>query len=291
MRQVLVSAPLAMQACGMSEAGEVRAHNEDRFVVDDALGLVAVADGMGGHMSGEVASSGALAALAGSLADSRAGNQDWPPAGDEAGDPDATDLDLRWNGAVRLRRAVESANALLYEENRARGHADGDGMGSTLTGLQFLPALGAVLSFHVGDSRLYRYRDGVLVQLTRDQTAYQLALESGAPGELPPRNLLLQAIGPAPAVAPDFDYHEVRAGDLLLLCSDGLHGWVPHAEIADLLRHEEQLHAACAGLLALSRRHASRDNVTVLLARFDEAGAHIDAKNIAARASSRPGLA
>jgi len=287
MRQVLVNARLAMRACGMSEAGEVRTRNEDRFVVDDALGLVAVADGMGGHMSGEVASSGALAALAASLAE---GQARWPQMGEE-GDPDATDLDLRWNGTVRLRRAVDCANALLYEENRARGHADGDGMGSTLTGLQFLPALGAVLSFHVGDSRLYRYRDGLLVQLTRDQTAYQLALESGAPGELPPRNLLLQAIGPAPAVAPDFDYHEVRAGDLLLLCSDGLHGWVPHAEIAALLRREDDPGAACAGLLALSRRHASRDNVTVLLARFDAAGPHDDAKKIPAHASSRSGLA
>ncbi len=286
MRQVLVNARLAMQACGMSEAGEVRTRNEDRFVVDDALGLVAVADGMGGHMSGEVASSGALAALAASLA----GHTQLQKM-EEEGDPDATDLDLRWNGTVRLRRAVDCANALLYEENRARGHADGEGMGSTLTGLQFLPALGAVLSFHVGDSRLYRYRDGTLAQLTRDQTAYQLALESGAPGELPPRNLLLQAIGPAPAVAPDFDYHEVRAGDLLLLCSDGLHGWVPHAEIAALLRHEDALHVACAGLLGLSRRHASRDNVTVLLARFDAAGAHDEAKNLAAHASSQSGLA
>ncbi|WP_313170301.1 PP2C family protein-serine/threonine phosphatase [Massilia oculi] len=287
MRQVLVNARLAMQACGMSEAGEVRTRNEDRFVVDDALGLVAVADGMGGHMSGEVASSGALGALAASLADGHARLQKMG----EEGDPDATDLDLRWNGTVRLRRAVDRANALLYEENRARGHADGDGMGSTLTGLQFLPALGAVLSFHVGDSRLYRYRDGALVQLTRDQTAYQLALESGAPGELPPRNLLLQAIGPAPVVAPDFDYHEVRAGDLLLLCSDGLHGWVPHAEIAALLRREDDPGAACAGLLDLSRRHASRDNVTVLLARFDATGARDEAKNIAAHASSRSGPA
>jgi protein phosphatase len=286
MRQVLVSARLAMRACGMSEAGEVRTRNEDRFVVDDDLGLVAVADGMGGHMSGEVASSGALAALAASLAE---GHARLPTMGEE-GDPDATDLDLRWNGTVRLRRAVDCANALLYEENRARGHADGDGMGSTLTGLQFLPALGAVLSFHVGDSRLYRYRDGTLVQLTRDQTAYQLALESGAPGELPPRNLLLQAIGPAPVVAPDFDYHEVRAGDLLLLCSDGLHGWVPHAEIAALLRRDVALHVACAGLLGLSRRHASRDNVTVLLARFAAAGAD-DAKKSAPCASSQSGLA
>jgi len=255
---------LTMQACGMSEAGAVRARNEDCFVVDAALGLAAVADGMGGHMAGEVASNGALAALVRSLADSAAA----ACAGGAAGDPDATELDLRWDSTVRLRRAVEQANALLYEENRARGHADGDGMGSTLTGLQFLPALGAFVSFHVGDSRLYRWRDGILAQLTRDQTAYQLALESSAPGELPPRNLLLQAIGPAPAVAPDFACHEVCAGDLLLLCSDGLHGWVPHAEIAALLRREDSLPAACAGLVELAGRHASRDNVTVLLARF-----------------------
>ncbi|WP_137175155.1 PP2C family serine/threonine-protein phosphatase [Massilia sp. HP4] len=277
---------LAMQACGMSEAGAVRARNEDCFVVDAGLGLAAVADGMGGHMAGEVASSGALAALVRSLAEGAAASC----AGSAAGDPDATELDLRWDSMVRLRRAVDQANALLYEENRAHGHADGDGMGSTLTGLQFLPAQGAIVSFHVGDSRLYRCRDGILVQLTRDQTAYQLALESSAPGELPPRNLLLQAIGPAPAVAPDLDYHEVCAGDLLLLCSDGLHGWAPHAEIAALLRREEDLHAACAGLLALAGRHASRDNVTVLLARFGSTE-ELAEKNADRSASSRPGLA
>lgn len=143
-------------------------------------------------------------------------------------------------------------------------------MGSTLTGLQFQPGLDAIVSFHVGDSRLYRCRDGVLTQLTRDQTAYQLALESGTPGTLPPANLLLQAIGPAPGVIPELAFHDVRAGDLLMLCSDGLHGWVPHAQIEALLCRRAPLDAACAGLLDLARQYASRDNVTAVLVRFDK---------------------
>ena len=276
---------LTMQACGLSEAGDVRSHNEDRFVVDTALGLVAVADGMGGHMSGEIASTAALAALVGSLrqqppacaasasdtasATASAGALDTTSDGESPSDPDATDVDQRWHSIAQLRRVVACVNTLLYQENCAHGHAEGNGMGSTLTGLRFLPGAGAVVSFHVGDSRLYRFRAGVLVQLTRDQTAYQLALESSAPGPLPPTNLLLQAIGPAPQVTPEFAYHQVLAGDLFLLCSDGLHGWVPHAQIDALLRRDDALGAACAGLLALARQYASRDNVTALLARFD----------------------
>lgn len=254
---------LRLHACGLSEAGQVRAHNEDRFLIDSALGLVAVADGMGGHQAGELASSRTLAVLAEALADpANAGGPDAAP------DPDATEVDLRLNSTVRLRRAVMHANTLLFQENCARGQADGKGMGSTLTGLLFLPALGAIASFHVGDSRLYRYRDGELVQLTRDHTAYQLALESGASGVLPPTNLLLQAIGPAPDVAPDVACHALHAGDLYLLCSDGLHGWVPHAQMAAALAAAHDLHEACGGLLDLARRYASRDNVTALLVRF-----------------------
>ncbi|OON63023.1 hypothetical protein B0920_06280 [Massilia sp. KIM] len=254
-----------MEAHGISVAGEVREHNEDSFLVDQRLGLAAVADGMGGHAGGEIASAAALSALAsflGAHAPARLGAQ----AG--GADPDATDVDPRWHGTVLLRQAVECANHLVYEENRMRGQGEGKGMGTTLTGLRFLPELDAFALFHVGDSRLYRYRDGRLVQLTRDQTAYQLALESGAPGALPPQNLLLQAIGPAAAVAPDLGYHELQADDLLLICSDGLHGWVPHAEIEALLARERALDAACAGLVELARAHSSRDNVTALLVRF-----------------------
>jgi protein phosphatase len=254
---------------GLSDTGDVRRHNEDGFLIDRALGLAAVADGMGGHLSGEVASAGALETLhaclsaqPGLLADAVAA------AGQPASDPDATAINQRWRHTAALAQAVERANAVLYEENRVRGHADGSGMGSTLTGFLLLPDSSALVAFHVGDSRLYRYRDGVLELLTRDQTAYQLALESGAPGALPPQNLLLQAVGPAALVTPDIAPHDLRAGDVLMLCSDGLHGWVPHAEMEQLLAQPQApLAALCAELIALAKRHSSRDNITALLAR------------------------
>lgn len=246
---------------GLSDTGDVRRHNEDDFLIDQPLGLAAVADGMGGHLAGEVASAGALAALHASLCDSELAL----PA--SADDPDATAINLRWRHAAALLQAVQRANDGLYAENRARGHDDGAGMGCTLTGFLELPGMDAILLFHVGDSRLYRYRDGELMQLTRDQTAYQLALESGAPGALPPHNLLLQAVGPAASVSPDISLHELHAGDLLLLCSDGLHGWAPHAELAQVLGQPAALAVLCAELVALAKGHSSRDNITALLAR------------------------
>jgi serine/threonine protein phosphatase PrpC len=247
----------------LTDTGTVRAHNEDAWLIDRALGLAAVADGMGGHHAGARASAGALAALQAYLS--------VPPDQVRAAvsDPDATTLDGRWRQAVALREALGHANAALYAENRQHGRADGTGMGCTLTGFQLLSGRAAFTLFHVGDSRLYRYRAGALVQLTRDQTAYQLALESGAPGALPPPNLLLQAVGPAAQVTPDIALHDVRPQDVLLLCSDGLHGWVPHAELAEVLaRHDTPLPALCTDLVARAKTHGSRDNITALVARF-----------------------
>ncbi|WP_202412765.1 PP2C family protein-serine/threonine phosphatase [Duganella lactea] len=252
---------------GRSDTGDVRRHNEDSLLIDAALGLAAVADGMGGHWSGEIASAGALATLHASLSDTsapHASTQDETEA-----DPDATTVNQRWRHAAAVMRAITAANASLYAANQAHGHADGAGMGSTLTGVLLLPSLRSLISFHVGDSRLYRYRAGTLELLTRDQTAYQAALESGAPGALPPQNLLLQAVGPAPAVTPDVALHDCHAGDLLLLCSDGLHGWVPHAELArSLAEPDVPLEQACARLIALAKQHHSRDNITALLVRI-----------------------
>jgi serine/threonine protein phosphatase PrpC len=247
----------------LTDTGTVRAHNEDAWLIDRTLGLAAVADGMGGHHAGAAASAGALAALQAGLATAPDGLRA------AAVDPDATTVNGRWRQAVALRQALDQANATLYAENRRHGRVDGTGMGCTLTGFQVLPGNAALTAFHVGDSRLYRYRDGVLVQLTRDQTAYQLALESGAPGALPPPNLLLQAVGPTASITPDIALHDARPGDVLLLCSDGLHGWVPHAELeATLARHATPLPALCVALIACAKAHGSRDNITALVARL-----------------------
>jgi len=107
--------------------------------------------------------------------------------------------------------------------------------------------------------------------LTRDQTLYQQALESGACDDLPPRNLLLLAIGPTGAVAPDRKACEVERGDVYLLCSDGLYGNTPHGTIAQVLNKAsaQSLDAWCEELIALAKAHGSRDNITAVLALAD----------------------
>jgi len=258
----------SMLAAGATDVGPVRRNNEDNFLLDEALGLAMVADGMGGHAAGEVASAGALNAMRDYLAQ-HAGLLRIP-SGDTTlrADPDATWPDPA-GGAVRLLHgAIAHANASLYEENRARGRADGDGMGTTLTG--FWQPAGSVqlVMFHVGDSRLYRLRGGVLEQLSRDQTLYQQALEAGLFDTLPARNVLLQALGPSPKVTAEVRAQLVLPGDLLMLCSDGLHGSVPHAEIEGVLHAlgADALEAACTRLVDLAYHYGGRDNITVVLA-------------------------
>jgi serine/threonine protein phosphatase PrpC len=247
---------------GLSDAGVVRRHNEDRYLIDKNLGLLAVADGMGGHQAGALASATALDVMRAALARMPA----VVPLPDQ--DPDSTTVDARWEYADALRRAVRTANADLYATNRARGLVEGQGMGTTLTGFWWLPSQSVMVVFHVGDTRLYRYRSGNLTQLTRDHTAYQAALESSAVGAMPPRNVLLQAVGPASLVDPDIGLFDACAGDVLLLCSDGLHGWVPHGELEAAVAAASPLAAVCAKLVALAMAHGSRDNVTVVAACF-----------------------
>jgi protein phosphatase len=252
-------------ACGLSDVGPVRESNEDNFLLDTDLQLLAVADGMGGHEAGALASALALTCLREHL---NAHGTDAPAC---SSDPDATWSDPAMHAVSVLHDAIDQVNAQVYARNVARQMSEGNGMGTTLTGLWRPHHPGPLLVFHVGDSRLYRYRDGELALLTRDQTWYQQALEAGKVDRLPARNLLLQAIGPAARVEPQIRVQPVLPGDLLMLCSDGLHGCVPHQEIAQVLaaatRHT--LQTACERLLDLSVEYAGRDNVTVLLALYD----------------------
>jgi protein phosphatase len=240
-------------ACGLSDTGTVRCSNEDNLLIDPALNLAAVADGMGGHTSGEVASAAALSALAAFLRDAVA-------AGIE-GDPRDT-----------LRQALAYANDRLYQANLANHLGDGNGMGTTLTGVWQPEAGGQLLVFHVGDSRLYRLRRGQLVQFTRDQTMYQQALEAGETGPLPARNLLLQALGPAPGIEPQVHAQSPAPGDLYLLCSDGLHGASADQRIAACLAQTSatNLEASCAQLVAMAKQDGSRDNITAVLIKCGE---------------------
>jgi PPM family protein phosphatase len=267
-------------AYGMTDTGLVRKANEDNFLIDEKLGLVVVADGMGGHQAGEVASADAILALREFIGTS--------PVTDEV-DDDITipariaallqrsagahvDPDRVWSGwntpaLIAVCDAVAFANERIYSRNLASGVEVGGGMGTTLTGFWQIAEGGTIVVFHVGDSRLYRYRPGELIQLTRDQTLYQQSLDAGIRDNLPPRNMLLQAVGPTASIAPDIAAFCTRPGDLYLLCSDGLHGKVPPTAIQDVLSRSTvyNLAESCAALIELANRHEGRDNTTVVL--------------------------
>jgi serine/threonine protein phosphatase PrpC len=256
-------------AFGLTDVGLVRKSNEDNFLIDTAIGLVVVADGMGGHDGGEIASASAINAVRDHLHAFLATSD-----GVEASpshDPDATWSDRTMPAVMTLFDAVELANARLHANNIANQYSEGSGMGTTLTGFWQYLDRGRLVVFHVGDSRLYRYRGGQLEMLTRDQTLYQQAIEAGQVDNLPAGNLLLQAIGPSAAVKPDVRSHLYQPGDLYLLCTDGLHGKVPDDTIEGILKNAraDQLQQACADLIALAKQHGSRDNITALLLMCD----------------------
>ena len=235
-------------AHGLTDTGTVRPSNQDNLLLLPELNFVAVADGMGGHMGGDIASTEALLLVWKHL-------RAQPAPG---GDAEA----LR-----QLYDAVLFANSTLFRSNASAGLADGYGMGTTLTGMWQPRVDGPAFVFHVGDSRIYRYRKGQLAQLTHDQTLYQQALEAGMTGILPPRNLLLQAIGPGEDVRPDVFAHPLAPGDLYLLCSDGLYGASEPEALAAILdqANADNLPESCAALVEMAKFDGSRDNITAVL--------------------------
>lgn len=235
-------------AYGLTDIGTVRPSNQDNLLLLPELNFVAVADGMGGHVGGEIASTEALLLMWKHLRALAA-----PESESEA--------------LQQLEYGVLFANSTLFRNNAAAGLADGYGMGTTLTGMWQPVSDGPAYIFHVGDSRVYRFRDGQLAQLTHDQTLYQQALESGMTGNLPPRNLLLQAIGPGEEVRPDVFAHPAAPGDLYLLCSDGLYGASEEEALAAIVAEANpgNLPETCAALVEKAKQDGSRDNITAIL--------------------------
>lgn len=258
----------------MTDVGMTRSSNEDNFLINHELGIILIGDGMGGHEAGEVASAEALLAVCDFIKKINPPQQNsdfYTPtcssAHDPLYDPDATLSNDTMPIVMRLYDAVEFANSMLYAQNLAKNNEEGCGMGTTLTGFWQVKKDGPVVFFHVGDSRLYRYREGELSQLTRDQTLYQQAIEQGMLEDLPPRNKLLQAVGPSAYINPEVRPVQLQADDLYLFCTDGLHGSVPHGLIADILSktHTQNLDQSCSELISLSKEHGSQDNITVVL--------------------------
>jgi protein phosphatase len=175
--------------------------------------------------------------------------------------------------AGRLREAVETANGLIHDH--AVRHPEFRGMGTTVTAAVILGQ--DLFLAQVGDSRAYLVREGETVQLTRDQSLLQHLVDSGqiTPEEADRserRNVILQALGPAPQVQVDLTHQLLRRGDALVLCSDGLTGLVRRDEIGQRVAEDRSLELICEELISLANARGGPDNVTVLVARLDGPG-------------------
>jgi len=243
-------------AAGLTDVGRRRETNEDELFLDagGAYGVFAVADGMGGHAAGEVASRLAIETVI---------------EGMRPGDGTATS-----GGAPevsrRLVQAVEEANRRICES--IVGHQDRRGMGTTMVVLVVVDDR-AVIG-HVGDSRAYLLRDGSLRRLTTDHSWVSEQVRMGlmtdaAAQRHPMRNIVTRALGSRTDVAVDLMEEPVASGDTLLLCSDGLNSMLSDDEIRDLLaRHGADPEAACRALVDAANARGGEDNTTVIVVRI-----------------------
>ncbi|MCX5756657.1 MAG: protein phosphatase 2C domain-containing protein [Gemmatimonadetes bacterium] len=270
------SGEITVHVFGSTDVGRTREHNEDAFIVADLTTMNAtlqpevrthapgargtlfmVADGMGGAAAGEIASAMATEVV-------------------------LSELDLRWRQASdsspetfarALKDATEAANTRI---NRyAAEHPENRGMGTTAT---IAGILGDMLFLsQVGDSRGYLVRGGVARQITKDQSLMQKLIEAGEltaeEAEVSERrNIILQALGPEPMVKVDLTSQQVRQGDTLVLCSDGMSGQMRTADISRIVNEDPDLVATCRKLIDLANDNGGPDNITVIAARFEGPG-------------------
>ncbi len=261
----------------ISDVGQKRTLNEDYGLIEEELGLLLVADGMGGHGSGDIASKLAANAvrnyinefLEGKIDTASLKSGEATPLLEEDGDSTIQALP---NPVVEIvSSAVKRANTVVYDENKNRGYADGSGMGTTLAGVWKLGALNEVVLFQVGDSRVYLFRENKLLQLTRDHTAYQEWERNGRTGPAPPQNLILRAIGLFKDVNADVRIQSVHPGDVLIVCSDGLTSMLSDAEIESIVtRKSSQLGVMGAMLVKAANDRGGDDNITVVSSSFSD---------------------
>jgi len=253
-----------LNVCASTHPGAVRTINEDAAMWDPTLAFMVVADGMGGHNAGEVASRLAIDAVSAFLQKS-ASNEDftWP----FGVNPNAS------FSANRLTTAVKVANRRVFKSSEER--AEYTGMGTTLV---VALAEGTHVTFaNVGDSRLYTMRADTLEQLSRDDSwVMMLAQESGldpkAFHDHPMRNVLTNVVGARPDVDVTLGEFDLVDGQMILMCTDGVHGGVTDEQMAAiLLQRDTDLQRAADTVVETAVQQYGRDNATVILARYSAA--------------------
>lgn len=252
----------SLDIAGLTDTGRHRKRNEDAIDWDKRLGLAMVADGMGGNQGGDVASVTALRSIKG---DVRRALADTRRHGERA------DMrEVRGSLVIELvRRANQAVRQSAARDPRLRG------MGTTLVmcllGQNFLTVA------HVGDSRMYRLRAGELERLTEDHSVVQELvgrgeLSAGQAAASRNRNIITRALGIFPDVVVDVAHHDMESGDIYMLCSDGLTGMTPEADIAELLANEaESLECRAKRAVELANSRGGKDNISIVLVRASEA--------------------
>jgi protein phosphatase len=248
-----------VQAFGLTETGPVRHINEDCFVSAPDLRLFVVADGMGGHAAGEVAARVAVESIENFIRRSHdTSDFSWPYGIDPT-------LSFEAN---RLKTAVNLANRRI---NRlAENHDDYLGMGTTVVGA--LVSDRQVIVAHVGDSRLYICDEHVLTQITEDDSwaATVLGGKDHSGTSSPIRHVLTNVLGARPDTEVHLLERDLVGHETLLLCSDGLHGSVPHETLRAVLASTEDLPSLTRTLITTALEHGSRDNITALVVRCSD---------------------
>lgn len=239
---------------GETDTGRRRQLNEDTILASDNLFIVC--DGMGGHKAGEVASKLAVDVIANFVRRSE------------------EDLELTWPygfdpnvayDANRLRTAIKLANRIVYRKSITSD--DYSGMGTTVAAALISPKRGEMTYANVGDSRIYRLRDQALTQLTSDDSWVNL-MPGNDTAAL--KNILTKALGAREDVDFDVVTTALAPGDLVLLCSDGLTNMMPNEAIVEVVSaHKTDLSAACRELVTGANERGGRDNISVLLVRYD----------------------
>lgn len=250
-----------LRSFGLTDRGRRRPHNEDAFICDDALGLFVVADGVGGHAKGEVASQESVEQISGFVRQGKALIADYLK---EPGRDDKREQVRRL-----LESAVQSACYMVF--GLAELDPSQKGMSTTISALLIAGNYG--VTAQVGDSRIYRVRGGVGQQLTEDHTLVNYKLKQGLISEADARtmkgkNVITRAVGHKDYVEVDTRELEVQRGDRYLLCSDGLHGYLQEGELEDVLG-AATAEEAPAKFVAIANERGGRDNITVVLAFVD----------------------
>lgn len=244
----------------LSDTGLVRDHNEDTIGSDTELGLLVLADGMGGHKGGEVASAIAVDSILQEL-------REVLPGITPGNIDDTSGYSLE---SMAVEKAIKNANLKIFRA--AQDNSQYEGMGTTIVVVLFYD--NRITIAHVGDSRLYRLRDGRLEQMTRDHTLLQELVDRGfytqkEASESLNKNLVTRATGVNQTVEVDLQEDVVLVGDIYLLCSDGLNDMIPDDLIEDIqLNYRNDLDKMSHELIKQAKDHGGKDNVSVMLAQI-----------------------